>query len=256
MLYGICNLSTVPLRLEAADPSEMVNQILFGEHFEILEQDKKWSKIRLFHDHYEGYVDNKQFEQITEEVFRQLSETMQQYSGEFVDFITDSKNELTTIPIGSCLPFFENNFLQINDTQFSYEGRVLNKQLPKEELIQKAFLFLNAPYLWGGRTPFGIDCSGFTQMVYRLCGHSLLRDAKEQASQGEVLSFIEESEAGDLAFFDNEEGNITHVGIIMNDYHIIHAHGKVRIDTLDHSGIYNVDLQKHTHKLRVIKKII
>ena len=117
-------------------------------------------------------------------------------------------------------------------------------------------LFLNSPYLWGGRTPFGIDCSGFTQMVYRLCGHHILRDAKEQANQGEVLSFIEESEAGDLAFFDNEEGNIIHVGIIMNDYQIIHAHGKIRIDTLDHSGIYNVDLQTHTHKLRVIKKII
>ena len=129
------------------------------------------------------------------------------------------------------------------------------EQLPKDALVKKAMLFLNSPYLWGGRTPFGIDCSGFTQMVYRLCGHHLLRDAKEQATQGEVLSFIEESEAGDLAFFDNAEGNITHVGIIMNDYKIIHAHGKVRIDTLDHSGIYNVDLQKHTHKLRVIKKI-
>ena len=110
--------------------------------------------------------------------------------------------------------------------------------------------------MWGGKTPFGIDCSGFTQMVYKLCGYQLLRDAKQQATQGEVLSFIEESEPGDLAFFDNEEGEIIHVGIILNDYHIIHAHGKVRIDSLDHSGIFNSDLQKHTHKLRVIKKII
>jgi hypothetical protein len=256
LLYGICNLSIVPLRLEDSDASEMVNQVLFGEHFEVLEKDKKWSKIKLLHDNYEGFIDNKQYEEISEELFFKLSNSQQKYSGEFVDFITDNKNRLTTIPIGSHLPFFKNNSFKINETIFSYDGSILDKKLPKEEIIKKAFLFLNSPYLWGGRTPFGIDCSGFTQMVYRLCGYNILRDAKEQATEGEVLSFIEESEAGDLAFFDNEEGNITHVGIIMNDYNIIHAHGKVRIDTLDHSGIYNVDLQKHTHKLRVIKKII
>ena len=131
-----------------------------------------------------------------------------------------------------------------------------SEKLPKKEIIQKAFIFLNTPFLWGGKTPFGIDCSGFTQMVYKLCGYQLLRDAKKQATQGEVLSFIEESEPGDLAFFDNENGEIIHVGIILKEYHIIHAFGKVRIDTLDHSGIFNAELQKHTHKLRVIKKMI
>ena len=256
MLYGICNLSIVPLRLEDTDASEMVNQVLFGESFEVLEKDNKWSKIRLQHDHYEGYIDNKQYEEISEILFIQLSKETQKYSGEYVDFITDTQNRLITRPVGARLPFFENNAFTINETLFSYDGSIFKEQLPKDALVKKAMLFLNSPYLWGGRTPFGIDCSGFTQMVYRLCGHHLLRDAKEQATQGEVLSFIEESEAGDLAFFDNDEGNITHVGIIMNDYKIIHAHGKVRIDTLDHSGIYNVDLQKHTHKLRVIKKII
>ena len=256
MLYGICNLSIVPLRLEATDASEMVNQVLFGESFEVLEKEKKWSKIRLQHDGYEGYIDNKQYEEISETLFIKLSQETQKYSGEYVDFITDTQNRLTTIPLGARLPFLQNNAFAINDTQFSYDGAVFKEQFPKEALVKKAILFLNAPYLWGGRTPFGIDCSGFTQMVYRLCGFQLLRDAKEQATQGGVLSFIEESEAGDLAFFDNDEGNITHVGIIMKDYKIIHAHGKVRIDTLDHSGIYNVDLQKHTHKLRVIKKII
>ena len=110
--------------------------------------------------------------------------------------------------------------------------------------------------MWGGKSPFGIDCSGFTQMVYKLNGYRLLRDASQQAAQGEALSFIEESEPGDLAFFDNEEGKITHVGIIMADNYIIHAHGKVRIDRLDHSGIFNYELRNHTHKLRVIKRII
>lgn len=110
--------------------------------------------------------------------------------------------------------------------------------------------------MWGGKTPFGIDCSGFTQMVYMLNGYNLHRTSFQQARQGEPLSFIEESEPGDLAFFDDAEGNIIHVGIMMQDNYIIHVHGKVRIDRIDHSGIYNTDIKKHTHQLRVIKKII
>ncbi len=256
MHYGICNLSIVPLRLESSDTSEMISQVLFGEHFKVLEKRKKWSKIRLQFDKYEGYIDNKQYQEITEEKYKQLSSEKKYFSGELVDFTTDAKNNLITIPIGASLPFFDGKNFQLGTDTFSYDGKTYSGKLPKEEILQKAFLFLNSPYLWGGKTPFGIDCSGFTQMVYKLCGYHILRDAKQQANQGDVLSFIEESEPGDLAFFDNAEGIITHVGIIMNDYYIIHAHGKVRIDLLDHSGIYNVDTKKHTHKLRVIKKII
>lgn len=255
-MFGICNLSIVPIRLTASDTSEMVNQLIFGEHFEILEKDIKWSKIRLDFDGYEGFIDNKQYEEISFENFLQLSNETKIYSGELIDFITDNKNNLTTIPLAANLPFFNNGSLKINTTKFTYNGKINSKLLPKSTIIEIAYLYLNSPYLWGGKTPFGIDCSGFTQSVYKLCGYSLLRDAKEQATQGNVLSFIEESEPGDLAFFDNEEGYITHVGIVMNDYNIIHAHGKVRIDKLDHTGIYNVDTKKHSHKLRVIKKII
>ena len=256
MLYGICNLSIVPLRLEDNDASEMVSQLLFGEDFEILEKNKKWSKIRLSHDHYEGYIDNKQYLEINEETYLKLSNSQHFYTTEIIDFITNNQGHLSMVPIGSRLPFLNNNQLQIGTINYSYDGNVCSGQFKKNKIINIAFQFLNTPYLWGGRTPFGIDCSGFTQLVYKLCGYSLLRDAKDQATQGEVLSFIEESEPGDLAFFDNEEGTITHVGIIMNDYNIIHAHGKVRIDTLDHSGIYNKDSKTHTHQLRVIKKII
>ncbi len=117
-------------------------------------------------------------------------------------------------------------------------------------------LYLNAPYLWGGKTPFGLDCSGFTQMVYKLNGYTLLRDAAQQATQGEALSFVEESEVGDLAFFDDSEGKIDHVGILMQNNHIIHVHGKVRIDRIDHTGIFNTEMKRYTHQLRVIKKII
>jgi cell wall-associated NlpC family hydrolase len=137
-----------------------------------------------------------------------------------------------------------------------FEGSSVQENFAKDNLIDTAILYLNTPYLWGGKTPFGIDCSGFTQMVYKINGYPLKRDASQQVEQGEALSFIEESEPGDLAFFDNPEGDITHVGIIMKDNYIIHAHGKVRIDRLDHTGIFNIQTNLHTHKLRVIKRII
>lgn len=256
MDYGICNLSIVPLRSEATDKAELVSQVLFGEHFKVLEIRKSWSKIRLAFDKYEGWIDNKQFEIFSKEAYELLENSPKILSGNLVDFISNDKDELITIPIGANLPHFNNNKLSIGSNNYLYEGEVLSSKNAKENLINTAFLFLNSPYLWGGKTPFGIDCSGFSQMVYKLNGHQLLRDASQQATQGEVLSFIEESEPGDLAFFDNEEGLITHVGIIMKDNYIIHAHGKVRIDRIDHSGIYNVDTRRHTHKLRVIKKII
>ncbi len=256
MSYGICHLSIVPLRAEPSDASEMVSQVLFGEHLTVLEKTKKWSKIRVHFDGYEGFIDNKQYLEIDENDFDSLSQSEFYYSSEILNYVTDSGNYLSTISIGSRLPFLKNHHFKIADRALYYEGATVQGILNKKEIVHKAFLFLNTPYLWGGKTPFGIDCSGFTQMVYKLCGYSLRRDAKDQAKQGEVLSFIEESEPGDLAFFDNEDGIITHVGIIMQDYNIIHAHGKVRIDILDHSGIYNVDTKVHTHKLRVIKKIV
>lgn len=256
MQFGICNLSIVPLRSEPSDKSELVSQLLFGEHFKVLEQRSKWSRIRNSFDSYEGWIDNKQYLEITDEYYNILEDSTNYLAGELIDFISDDKGGLTPIPIGSNLPFFTDHKLSILNDSFSYDGTVLSGVQDKNQLINTAFTYLNTPYLWGGKTPFGIDCSGFTQMVYKLCGHQLLRDASQQATQGEVLSFIEESEPGDLAFFDNNEGAIVHVGIIMKDNYIIHAHGKVRIDRLDHSGIYNADTKRHTHKLRVIKKII
>ena len=253
-MFGICNLANIPLRIEPSDRSELVSQILFGEHFTVLEKNQKWSKIRLFFDDYEGWVDNKQFAEITEEQFEQLSKDNIVLNSDLIEYITSPKNILIPIPLGASLSFL--NYEAINADNFSFEGLKISGIKPKSNLINTAFMYMNAPYLWGGKTPFGIDCSGFTQMVYKLNGYKLFRDASQQAGQGEALSFIEESEPGDLAFFDNEEGNIIHVGIIMDDNYIIHASGKVRIDRLDHLGIYNAEVNKHTHKLRVIKKII
>tara|TARA_R110002012_G_scaffold81945_1_gene207317 strand:- start:39707 stop:40462 length:756 start_codon:yes stop_codon:yes gene_type:complete len=249
MQYGICNLSIVPLRLEPSDTSELVSQVLYGDYFKVLEKRKFWSKIRLGFDTYEGWIDNKQYAEITEEDYKKIHQETPILSTDLVEFIEDGDNQLYPIPLGSCL-----NGLGL--LQHTHDGHAVSEVFPKAHILKNAFTYLNAPYLWGGKTPFGIDCSGFTQMVYKLNGYKLFRDASQQAKQGEALSFIEESDPGDLAFFDNDEGQIVHVGIIMPDNFIIHAHGKVRIDRLDHSGIYNVDKRMHTHKLRVIKRII
>lgn len=253
-MFGICNLAIIPLRSEPNDRSEIVSQILFGEHFEVTEEFKQWSKVKMQYDGYEGWIDSKQFQSITESAYNQLSQDKIVLNADLIEYITAPNNQLIPIPLGAELSFLKNS--SINTAKYEFEGTTISEIKPKSNLINTAFMYLNAPYLWGGKTPFGIDCSGFTQMVYKLNGYKLLRDASQQATQGEALSFIEESEPGDLAFFDNEEGNIIHVGIIMENNYIIHASGKVRIDRLDHLGIYNAEVNRHTHKLRVIKKII
>ena len=253
-MFGICNLAIIPLRAEPNDRSEIVSQVLFGEHFEVLEQLKQWSKIKLQYDQYEGWVDSKQYQKISDSEYKHLNTDAIVLNADLVDYITAPHNLLMPIPLGASLSFL--NHPEINTHNFDFEGLKTSGVKPKSNLIITAFTYLNAPYLWGGKTPFGVDCSGLTQMVYKLNGYPLLRDAGQQSTQGEALSFIEESEPGDLAFFDNEEGKIIHVGIIMEDNYIIHASGKVRIDRLDHLGIYNAEINRHTHKLRVIKKII
>jgi hypothetical protein len=253
-MFAICNLAIIPLRAEPSDRSEIVSQVLFGEHFEILEMQKQWSKIKLHFDNYEGWVDSKQYQIISEKNFIDLSKDAIILNTDLVEYVSNSNNELLPITLGASLSFL--NHSEINTENFEFEGMKTSGVKPKTDLLTSAHMYLNAPYLWGGKTPFGIDCSGFTQMVYKLNGYKVLRDASQQSTQGEALSFIEESEPGDLAFFDNDEGKIIHVGIMMENNYIIHASGKVRIDRVDHLGIYNAELNKHTHRLRVIKKII
>ena len=255
MEFGICHLNFIAIRSEASDRSEMVSQMLFGETFQVLINEGDWVKIHLDYDFYEGWVLKKQITELSEALYKRISLNNNTFSDEMVTFIRDKDDQLQILTLGASLPEYKDGLFSIAEDQYEFEGDVISGKMPKLNLVRTAYKFINAPYLWGGRTAFGVDCSGFTQMVYKVNGHQLFRDAHQQASQGEVLSFIEECEPGDLAFFDNEAGEIVHTGIVLANNYIIHCNGKVRIDRLDSSGIYNVDTNRHTHKLRVMKQL-
>ena len=255
MEYGICHLNCVAVRKDPSDQSEMVSQLLFGETFQVLLQEEDWLKIHIDYDYYEGWVLTKQISELSEETYLRITENIEFYSNELVTFISDKNDHPQILTLGAGLPEYDEGTFKLNGSDLTFDGDLISGKQDKTSLVLTAYKFLNAPFLWGGRTPFGVDCSGFTQMVYKINGYQLFRDAHQQASQGEVLSFIEECEPGDLAFFDNEEGEIIHVGIILDNNYIIHCNGKVRIDRIDSSGIYNVDTNRHTHKLRVMKQL-
>lgn len=257
MSFGICSLSIIPCRKDPSSTSEMVTQLLFGETYTIIEDREDWLQISTNYDNYPCWINAKQHTRITDLDFKSLKVNL--LSSELVQVINQSNDQLVfPITIGATLPNFKNGNLKIGDNSFAFEGQTNDSNVKKtiKEIKETAYLFLNAPYLWGGRSPFGIDCSGFTQLVYKLNGYKLPRDASQQVELGSALSFVEEAEAGDLAFFDNEEGNIVHVGIILENQQIIHASGCVRIDKFDHYGIFHSENKKYSHMLRVIKKVI
>jgi hypothetical protein len=257
-MFGICNLSIVPCRAEASDKSEIVTQLLFGDHFEILELAVNWVKIRIFADGYLCWIGSKQFQYISFNTYELINSFQPAFASDLIQTVKHQRrNEFFPILIGSVIPFIDGENFNIENENYIFDGAIFEPESNlRKSIVSLSFLYLNAPYLWGGKTPFGIDCSGLTQMVFKLHGKNLPRDAKDQAQIGETLSFVEEAEPGDLAFFDNEEGFIIHVGLIIGDSKIIHASGRVRIDKLDHQGIFNAETKSYSHQLRLLKKVI
>ena len=235
---GVCIVTVAPVRAENSDRAEIVTQILYGESLDILEVNKNWTKIRMHYDNYEGWMDTKQIKPVTEEYLANRK----------VNIITEDFSSIMTT---------EGKTLLSMGSEVEYPAVASRRSHDiRESIALAAKEFLNIPYLWGGKSFFAVDCSGFVQLVYKIHDIKLPRDTYQQAEIGEVLSFVEESKPGDLAFFENSEGKIIHVGIMLENQKIIHASGKVRIDTLDSSGIFNKEMNKHTHKLRVIKSVI
>lgn len=248
--FAIITLSIVPVRAQPSDAAEQISQLLFGESVEILTQEAKWWKVQCLFDDYIGWIDPKQCHLIPATSLN----TPQQISIDRLSMISNG-NGLQPISIGSTLPNFQNNTIAINEHKFTFAGQTnAENHFSYANISDLAKLFLAAPYQWGGRSILGIDCSGFTQLVYKIIGIKIPRDAKEQALQGQVIDFVAELQAGDLVFFDNEKGNIIHVGIALAGGKIIHASGQVRIDQLDHQGIFNQEKNAYTHQLRLMKR--
>lgn len=254
MKAGIANISFIPMRREPSHKSEMVSQLMFGELYTIIEDSKDWKYVKTDFDGYEGWIDASQVVVITEGEYEDLKKQEVKHSQGLFSLITEkSKGVQFAIPFGSKI--YASHF-KFGDEEFTYEGNYIEQVgNMRSQIVEIALKFLNVPYLWGGRTPFGIDCSGFTQIIFKSLGVKLLRDAREQADSGKDVGFVNEAQQGDLAFFGDEE-NITHVGIVMGGEKIVHASGKVRVDKLDHHGIYNLDSKKYTHKLRIIKNVV
>lgn len=241
------------MRSKSAHQAEMVNQILFGESFKVLDIRNNFSLIRLSHDDYEGWICNNQWIEINEESYKKIQKQTLTITIDILDII--KKKSFQPIVIGSILPNYKSNYAILNEEMYLFEGLTTQGFTEKKYIIKNALLYLNTPYLWGGRSPIGIDCSALVQMVYRLQGIRLPRDSDQQAKIGSVIKLLEEADAGDLAFFSNKQEQVTHVGILMEDKKIIHASGKVRIDKLDSKGILN-EKGVYTHKLHLLKKIL
>ncbi|MES2621134.1 MAG: C40 family peptidase [Bacteroidota bacterium] len=255
MKHGIAKLSVIPIRKEPTHRSELVSQLLFGEIYEVINSLDSWLHIKCCYDDYEGWIDVNQHQPSSEKDFSGIS--LPDY-GVALELVSTASSSHHSIPLvaGSSLPCFDGLNFRIAKEKFIYNGQAVPSDAKNTAILERvAMRYQNAPYLWGGRSPFGIDCSGFTQIVYKFVGIPLYRDAYQQAEQGNLVNFIEEAIPGDLAFFNNEAGKIIHVGIILKDNRIIHSSGKVRIDKIDHFGIHNVDIKKYSHQLKVIKRI-
>lgn len=253
MKAGICNLPVIAMRAQPSEKSEMVSQILYGETYDIYDTQSKWALIHTHFDAYEGWISINQLEQIPEPIENNNQTKREKILTSLTGkIITTDKNNLL-ISFGSSLqidPLTGFNHDTIVEGEF-HEVETFKR----DHLISYAHKLLGVPYLWGGRSVFGMDCSGFSQIIFKASGYRLMRDASLQANQGITVNFIQEAEPGDLAFFDNEEGQIVHVGILSDNKTVIHASGCVRIDSIDHHGIFNEKLGKYTHHLRIIKRI-
>jgi hypothetical protein len=257
MEYGITQASFIPVRREPHSASEMTSQLLFGEIFEVLERKDEWMVARNRYDGYEGWISPILTSLFREDILREY-EAMETFQVRKRFCALKGPQGTLMVPAGSILYYRSKDPERIrcgSDYELDSDpGKPSAEKLQELEQIQGQFM--NVPYLWGGKSSYGTDCSGLVQTVMRMLGIPLLRDASQQVGQGRTVNMITEARAGDLVFFDNEEGEIVHTGIISGPGRIFHASGCVKEDIIDHQGIYSRQLEQYTHRLRVIKRVL
>lgn len=256
--YGYCRLSLVPVRGEASERAEMVTQLLFGDLYQVLAYNasREWLHIQLAADGYQGWINHKLHHAVTADFYEEALQRPPIASLEISGQL-QLPGQVLHVVLGSLLPLSPQALFQAEDgVKFRGKTHAISKIKEAAILKEFAFKYIDSPYLWGGKSPFGIDCSGFTQMVYRLGGYQLQRDASQQARGGVAVASLAEVTLGDLAFFNNPEGRITHVGMVLAGQKIIHASGRVRVDRLDEKGIYNEQEKTYTHALSHLRRVI
>lgn len=266
--YVIAHCTVTPVRQEPSEGSEQLTQLLFGEVCEVLNRLPRWTKIRSTLDGQEGWVD-----------FKMLSPapiSSQEVKGERLKIkdegvisvpmaiATDMEtSEELMLTLGTRLPNYSHGTFEVLGKQYLINPATVRgerREARGEEICAIAQTLLNTPYLWGGKNAMGMDCSGFTQVVYAAMGVNLLRNAREQMTQGELVPSLAEAQPGDLAFFDHADRdpkatNISHVGLLLSPTEIIHCSGCVHIDTIDEQGIHLAD-GSLTHHLVQIKRYL
>jgi hypothetical protein len=237
----------------------MTSQLLFGEIFEVLEIQPRWLLVKNNYDAYEGWISRSGIRELDAgdlDRYNGYSSCIQKDT--FLSLQRAAGEERMMVPAGSVLYFEEKQPLKVycGDTyRMEKHCKPLSGEM-REKILRTGRQFLNIPYLWGGKSTYGTDCSGLVQTIMKILGIPLSRDTSRQVNEGVGLNMLPEARTGDLVFFDNEEGEIVHVGLLMEEGEVLHASGFVRLDPIDHQGIYNREMKRYTHKLRVIKRII
>jgi gamma-D-glutamyl-L-lysine dipeptidyl-peptidase len=256
MEFAFCEIAAVPVRREASDRAEMSTQLLFGDLMEVNDKEGSWRRVKMHFDGYEGWVDAKQIKLISEQEYMRLGNSAFSVNRQLFSDLMHTGGLKIYLPAGCSFYDLAGQVMEIGRDKYELEGKSYPFAFSGTEgLLETAKGYISCPYLWGGKTYLGLDCSGFTQVVCKQHGIKLLRDAAQQATQGELISILNDGKPGDLAFFDNAEGKIAHVGILLDNQQIIHCSGKVRIDTIDHQGIFNRELSRYTHSLRLIRRV-
>ena len=265
--YAIAHCTVTPVRQEPSEGSEQLTQLLFGEVCEVLDRLPRWTKIRSTLDGQEGWVDFKMLSPIDNQY--PISDIRTVVAVPMAIATAMETGEEMMLTLGTRLPNYAHGTFEVLGKQYlinptEVRGERLevkgDEAMRREDVCAIAQTLLNAPYLWGGKNAMGIDCSGFTQVVYAAMGVNLLRNAREQITQGELVPNLAQAQPGDLAFFDHADRdpnatNISHVGLLLDNKTIIHCSGCVHVDDIDEMGIHLADGEL-THHLVQIKRYL